>query len=727
MKKIRLLFVGFGLLMAFVTTGQTLTYRFVNPRIIKVGGLDKLEFSVEMMSSATTYFYSGQIRINFSNTALSAISADWTLTRNPDFTVLDSNGTSKYTMNKGVVGGILSIPITPDVFILGNIPSTSDYIQLTANVYRPVCTLSAKILSSTEVANMQFDEASMNAQQSFITVAGGPETLYSDPVPYDPANFTNTYLGRLYSTFYGWSQVGNTVDAQWVNWTAAVNTSVWDGTAILPAGSLSNVSDLRIHNPAILTVPPTGQLSVANIDNNTNRGIVIQSNATGTGSVITGSATSSNGVGNTSLNRYMTGGTWHLICSPLLGQSISNFLATNPENIPTQTDLVSRGMIGYSTLTDAWSPYFTSATSGNLVEGIGYAVRTILNESVAFKGVMNTGDCSIPVSTVGNAWNIIGNPYTSAINLTDGPTSFYNQNIAKIDPSYGLYIWDEAVSTTQYTVVNLSDATGTYGSVGQSFFVKPVVGVTGMDFKPIMQVHNNAVALKSAVNNPQIKLIAQNNAKIISTSIKFIAGTSKGLDAGYDAGFLQLDPNIGLYTRLVEDNGINFAIQCLPQNDYNNWIIPVGIKSKVGGNVIFSAEFLNLPVDCKVILEDKVLKKFTDLSTNVYAVALEPNSVVDDRFQIHTSYQTTGLNVSQDTASKLSAYAIRNVEIKLKGQVSQQAIATLYDIQGKVVVVKTLEEGNLNSIPTPNIRTGIYMLFVKDNGRTQSIKIPVNE
>jgi hypothetical protein len=87
----------------------------------------------------------------------------------------------------------------------------------------------------------------------------------------------------------------------------------------------------------------------------------------------------------------------------------------------------------------------------------------------------------------------------------------------------------------------------------------------------------------------------------------------------------------------------------------------------------------------------------------------------------------TGIENPGNGLGILSAYAVRNTEICLKGEVSKQAVATLYDIQGRVVVVKNLEEGSLNTIPTPYIKTGVYLLFVKDNQRIHKFKIPVKE
>ena len=76
---------------------------------------------------------------------------------------------------------------------------------------------------------------------------------------------------------------------------------------------------------------------------------------------------------------------------------------------------------------------------------------------------------------------------------------------------------------------------------------------------------------------------------------------------------------------------------------------------------------------------------------------------------------------------QLVAYAIRNIEIRIKGEVSRGAVATLYDMSGRVVRIATLEEGILNVMPTPGLKTAIYVLSVNDHGKVQIFKIPVRE
>jgi len=155
-------------------------------------------------------------------------------------------------------------------------------------------------------------------------------------------------------------------------------------------------------------------------------------------------------------------------------------------------------------------------------------------------------------------------------------------------------------------------------------------------------------------------------------------------------------------------------------------IIPIGIDSKTGGDVVFSSETLNLPVNCNVVLEDKLTKTFTDLTTNVYNVTIAANSSISDRFQLHTSDLMSGLN-DKTADGLLNAYAVKNIEIRIVGNVSNDAVATLYDVQGKVIIIANLKEGNLNVIPTPNIKPAIYMLSVKDNSKLQTFKLLLRE
>ena len=70
---------------------------------------------------------------------------------------------------------------------------------------------------------------------------------------------------------------------------------------------------------------------------------------------------------------------------------------------------------------------------------------------------------------------------------------------------------------------------------------------------------------------------------------------SLGLDISYDAGILRSGNGFDIYTKLVEDNGVDFAIQWLPGKTADKYIIPIGVDANKGGDIVFSSETMNLP------------------------------------------------------------------------------------------------------------------------------------
>jgi hypothetical protein len=94
---------------------------------------------------------------------------------------------------------------------------------------------------------------------------------------------------------------------------------------------------------------------------------------------------------------------------------------------------------------------------------------------------------------------------------------------------------------------------------------------------------------------------------------------------------------------------------------------------------------------------------------------------------VKISLWSTGLDNPENNGGKLTVYAIKNIGIYIKGNVSAQAIATLYDLAGKTILIKNLEEGELNIIQTQGIRTGIYLVSIRDNEKTQGFKVPLKE
>lgn len=736
MKKI--ISILFLLFLSGALFAQQLSYRFANPRIIRLSAVDHLQFDVQVKcDQAGTYMWGATVKFNFNNTTFNNTASTWLITSVGDFSGNNTAGTVKYNATRTVTGTspnkVYNIIFAAHSDVVNNTPNPDDFALIPTD-WTTMFKLSSRlaVFTGDAIAELDFLESGMNGltNQQYITA---PSTIanYNSTNIFDSRDFLTDYTGRFYSTTYGWSQIGGSSNnVQYNNWATDISTTVWEGTpAITQTDNIAALAkNVLVKNGAVLSIPALKQLTVSGATEiNTTNGLIIQSDATGTGSLITSAVT---GSGTTDAERWMTAGGWHLVSSPLSGQTIANFLGANA-NI--ETNGTSRGMMGYEPGLNNWSDFYTNSQSGNVGSGIGYATRTGTNSVVTLTGIPYSGNQS--ATTTADSWNCVGNLYTSAIhiNANSNANNFLTLNgvtNSNIDPAYGIYVWEKPDAYNeqagQYTTI--SNASPSYQvQLGQAFFVKMAPTATTVNFTPAMQLHNNALALKSESQWPTINLEVAANNLSSSTVIAFNSSMTTGLDPTYDAGMFKGSGDLAVYTLLVDDYGIPFAIQALPNYDFNKMIIPVGLDFKNGGEVVFSSKVINLPSDCKVILEDRAFNKFTDLSNGNYKITVAANTSTSDRFFIHTSYVTTGNDESGNSNSKLKVYASSDEKIRIEGPVSSQAVATLYDMLGHAVIVKNLESGNLNIIQISGIKTGVYMLQINDNRQMQGFKIPVNK
>ncbi|MCD6179953.1 MAG: hypothetical protein J7K39_08615, partial [Bacteroidales bacterium] len=324
-----------------------------------------------------------------------------------------------------------------------------------------------------------------------------------------------------------------------------------------------------------LTLTDDGTLTIASLTDNSGS-LIIGGNYSGSATAVT-------------YNRYMTGDNtlnkWHLLGSPFTGQGIGTFLSNNP----TVT-----GMKAYNEGEDNWENDYTSATTTQFSLGQGYAIKLSASGSVLLTGTPNTStvDITLTYGANGNGWNLLSNPFTSAIaaNTTaDASNNLLTINESVLDPSYtALYVWDE--TSTSYLILNHTGGSPAvtlsqdYLQAGQGFFVRAASDGATFSMTTTMQKHQTAVAFKSAEESTwaSIMLNAETSNAETNTSILYRSDMNKGLDIGYDAGLFGSNPDFALYSRLVEDyEGINFMLQALPE-EYETLIVPIGLDAKAG-------------------------------------------------------------------------------------------------------------------------------------------------
>jgi hypothetical protein len=407
--------------------------------------------------------------------------------------------------------------------------------------------------------------------------------------------YFNAYAINSVGTSYGTSATFTTTGKGWTgatdtNWATASN---WNPNStptnadnlvipnvsnkpIIASGTNAAANNITIDATSSLTINEGGSLTMDG--NLTQNGTFnINSDATTNGSLIVKGTSS----GNVTYKRYLTNTNWHLIAAPVNSQPINDFSssfltsATNNKSIsPYNNAVVSASR---------WSYYTTAniASAGNFTKAKGYSVKKATAGTLDFTGTLNTATSETIAITdggddpAGNRWNLVGNPFTASLNgsdAADATNNFLKINIdaGNLDPARaGLYLWNGAA----YVEKSVDDP-AFYIAPGQGFFVHaPDAGATSVSFTEDMQTHQtgNIFLRGSGISYPEIILNVTEDKNSSSTKIRYIGNKTKGLDPGSDVGtFTGTNSNFKAFTHLISDSkGIDFAIQALPNTDYD--------------------------------------------------------------------------------------------------------------------------------------------------------------
>jgi len=443
--------------------------------------------------------------------------------------------------------------------------------------------------------------------------------------------------------------------------------------------------------------------------------------------------------GTVNYNRYVSTvgpvGTNDLISPPVSGQTFGAFDTANP-NLPASG--IIRAFAPYNTTSGAFENYDTTTNAGTVIgSGTGYRTATTDGNSLTFTGtVLSSNLLNVPISddAAGFAWNLVGNPYPSYLDFD----TFFGLNQSEFDSAsayQAIYGYDGDASNgwvvwNQATIDDLMDTE--LIAPGQAFFVKAKTTGGMLDFTTTMRRSgsDDDFILGRSANNTNLalsKLILTGPTNNANTSIYFIEGKTRGLDDGYDAGSYQgVAGEFSIFTNLVEDNeGLDIAIQTLSYNDFNDVIIPLGIKAVVEGQMTIGLDpNSSLPSNVNVYLEDTQENTLTLLNTSDYTFTPTTDLVGTGRFFLRYSSETLSLSTI-DELNNLIIYTNDNYkDIIIKGMLTAATETVLYDIQGRLVLSKTLNQSSqTNTIDVSSISSGVYIIQVSSKNSTKTQKL----
>lgn len=545
---------------------------------------------------------------------------------------------------------------------------------------------------------------------------------------------------------------------QWTGLVSSDWNEAGNWTAGLPgAGSIISIPEgtSPTHLGGSLTIGEAGSVAIAPggaatiTGDLTNSGLLtIGSTLASSGSLIVNGTTA----GNITYNRQLkpgsdSGSDWHLSAPPVATNSDANTGKVNT-------------VYEWSEIAGSWNT--TAITSA--LPGHGYNIRQeeASDGVITFTGPLVNGDVTVAASSPyadaispgnsyydrafvagrslespgGRGWNLLGNPYPSSINASAFINANYNAtpSLSQFDPNYvALYLFDGTARRYYYIANSTGWPSGvelneTHVQAGQGFFVLAMNDNSEFTFTRAMQEHSTATAmLKSGETDdrwPGLQLKVAHRAGEVITTVVYSNEMTTGVDPGYDVGLFRSGQDVELYTTLsAGDNGINYTRQALPLSVADTIIVPVGVDTEDGGEVVFSAATV-LAGSNRFWLEDRTAGTFTDLSSATYTVTLPAKSYGSGRFYIIASTNTpTGVKLPEQEAG-LRIWSSFG-KIIIKGSVTRGSVCELFDISGRKLLQQYLADGGMNFVDLPAGVHGVIVVRVTDGEKVVSRKVAV--
>ncbi|MCI2229796.1 T9SS type A sorting domain-containing protein [Polaribacter sp. MSW13] len=400
---------------------------------------------------------------------------------------------------------------------------------------------------------------------------------------------------------------------------------------------------------------------------------------------------------------------WYLVSSPVSGEDMTDMRANNTFASGTGTNI---GFAPYdnsqANVNDRWA-YFANTATDNLEDGKGYTAKLGAAGDLSFTGTLNTGDVAIGLTqggVNGNNFNLIGNPYTAYINSN---TFLTEEGITTSDiTSATLWLWDQAAGSYETKVAGENFKI----APGQGFFVE-ANSENDVTFTTAMQSNEDPDTFQRSANTrPEVHLLMDNGEASRYLKMYYIDGTTTGFDNGYDGElFGGVAQPFAVYSHLITDNqGKRYQVQSLPNSDYENMIVPVGVNAESGQTLTFTAAAMNLPTDIKVFLEDRDNNTFTrlDEANSEYAVTLTESLNGIGRFYIHTTPSV--LSVNETNLQNISVYTTSATTLQMVGLPQGKTTVAMYNVLGKQVLKTSFSSNGVQELALPKVASGVYIV-----------------
>ena len=425
--------------------------------------------------------------------------------------------------------------------------------------------------------------------------------------------------------------------------------------------------------------------------------------------------------GTATYNRNLASTNWYTVASPVSGETYENMLSNHSFATGT-VDSNHFGIAPYDNSQAAAADRFdykVTASTGTIFNGQGLIVKLATAESdLSFTGTLNTENILRGITNgAGNDYNLIGNPYTTFINSA----TFMTTNTALLE-NQEIWVWNQ--STNSYDNYVFGDTFKL--APAQGFFVEcKDLSAGDVTFEESSQSHESTNTFQKQTSKTEIKLVLTEGENIRTARIGFRENTTKGLDNGFDGKLFNGlgQSKLAIFSHLLENNkGVDYQVQSLPNNDYESFIIPIGLYATSGKNITISADVLNFPDGINIYLEDKVKNSFTKINETAYKTNLESDLNGTGRFYLHTKSTVLSTN-SISLENSINIYKTNSSTLRIVGLPQGKSDVKIYNILGKQVLKTSFTSNGFKNIAIPKLSSGVYVIHLETETGTINKKI----
>ncbi|NWL00897.1 hypothetical protein DM790_08745 [Flavobacterium collinsii] len=379
-----------------------------------------------------------------------------------------------------------------------------------------------------------------------------------------------------------------------------------------------------------------------------------------------------------------------------------------------------------------------------MLTGYGYSIRapqtvslTVReNFTAVFKGVPNNGDINVTVAQ--GKWNLIGNPYPSAINsaqfLADnsgvGTLYFWAHVNLPVKGADGLYHYnDDFVAVNSMGSIEVGNGTTFDGYIAatQGFIIKPPANTIVFN-NGQRETGENSQFFKTAasgIERHRIWLNMSDKKDVFKqVLVGYATGATNTLDADFDAVSMSANTLADFYSI---NSSKKLIIQGRALPFVNTDVVTFGYMVANQGDYTISIDhadgIFNNGQD--IYLEDKTAGKTTNLRLADYTFTSAAGTF-NSRFVMRYTDKTLGVDDFENSEDGVLV-SIKNKIVQVSSSKELINDVTVYNLLGQKIFHK--EKVNSADLEISNLQTGNQVLLIKvnlQNGYTSNKKAIMN-